>query len=46
MTTGKIEQVPDVEIKNIDGNTHLRLNNDIFGHPTSVELAAWQIEEL
>ena len=46
MTTGKIEQVPDVASEDIDADTRLRLTINIFGRPTPVELAAWQIEKL
>ncbi len=43
---GIVEQVPDVAIEDIDPETRLRLTIDIFGRPTNVELAAWQIEKL
>lgn len=43
---GRIVQVPDVAIEDIDADTRLKLTLDIFGRSTQVELAAWQIEKL
>lgn len=43
---GIIEEVPDVAVEDIDGDTRLKLTMDIFGRSTPVKLAAWQIEKL
>ena len=43
---GIIEQVPDVAIEDIDGDTRLKLAVEIFGRATAVELSAWQIEKI
>lgn len=43
---GKIEQVPDVAIEDIDADTRLKLAVEWLGRFVSMELAAWQIEKL